>query len=1021
MKDNKKTYWKGIEELSNDPEFVKYADKEFPDHLPLDGEDNGEGSSRRDFLKMMGFGIAAASMAACEAPVNKAIPYLNKPEVIEPGVPNYYASTYINGGDCCSIVVKTREGRPILVEGNKLSDIYQGGVNAQVEASVLSLYDKHRLTAPQASGKKSTWEQIDAAIVKGLAAGGQIAVVSNTVVSPTTKEVINSFISKYPSARHISYDANSSYGMLKANQASFGQAIVPSYDFSKADVIVSFGADFLGTWLSPVEFTKQYSKTRKVGRNKKTMSRHYQFEANLSMTGANADYRGQIKPSQEGQYLGDLYDLVSGRGSDNKDATLQKAASELRAARGRSVVVSGSNDPDIQLVVNAINNALGNYGNTIDPATPLYTRQGNDEAMTRFVNDLNAGNISTVIFYNANPVYEHPLGSQIAKGLSRAKLTVATNDRLDETSSLVQYIAPDHHYLESWNDAEPKKGYLSLAQPTITPLFDTRQAQSSFLTWAGNQETDYYTYLQNSWRTKYFPLQSQKADFKQFWLKSLFDGVFQPAAAGQETAAVAYSGNPGSARQRISNRYKTSESGLELALYEKVSIGTGSQANNPWLQELPDPVTKACWENYITIPQSLATEMGLEMNEGRTRLVNLTVNGQTYKLPALVQPGQTRGTIGLAIGYGRTVAGKVAEGKGFNAYPLVQNTDGINLYSVGGNITLEDAGEAYSIARTQTHHTYMGRESVVQEAVLSEYKKDPGAGRHHPMVATSEGFKRPEDVTLWKGHKYPNHHWGMIVDLNSCTGCGTCSVACTAENNVPVVGKEEVLNRREMQWIRIDRYYSSDAAPDDLKGMEVAAENPEVVFQPMMCQHCNNAPCETVCPVVATTHSTEGLNQMTYNRCIGTRYCANNCPYKVRRFNWFKYHDNEQFAENTSMSNDLGKMVLNPDVVVRSRGVMEKCTFCVQRIQLGKLQAKQENRRTRDGDITTACASVCPADALVFGDMNDPESRISKLLNEEVGERAYHALEYLNVKPNVSYLTKIKNRDKEKESVQENA
>lgn len=1023
MKDNKKTYWKGIEQLSNDSEFVKHADKEFPEYLPINKkEGDGEGSSRRDFLKMMGFGIAAASLAACEAPVRKAIPYLNKPAVIDPGVPNYYASTYINAGDCCSIVVKTREGRPIWIDGNDLSDIYQGGLSAQVEASVLSLYDKYRLTGPYYNGKSADWEQIDREIISRLrSAGGQIAIVSNTIVSPSTKEVISNFTQRYPSARHISYDANSAYGMLKANQASFGQAVIPSYDFSKAEVIVSFGADFLGTWISPVEFTKQYSKTRKLGKNKKDMSRHYQFEANLSMTGANADYRAPIKPSQEGQFLTSLYNMISGGGNqENNDPTLERAAKDLRSARGKSIVVSGSNDPDIQLVVNAINNSLGNYGNTIDINTPTYTRQGNDEAMTRFVTDLNAGSIGAVIFYNVNPVYDHPMGGQIAKGLARAKLSVATNDRLDETSSLVQFIAPDHHYLESWNDAEPKKGHLSLAQPAISPLFNTRQGQSSFLRWAGNQNSDYYNFLQSNWRAKYFPQQSVTGDFQQFWNKSLFDGVVKTASQGMGQVAIAsaaYSGNPGSAIQRINSRYKTNENGLELALYEKVGIGTGNQANNPWLQEMPDPVTKACWDNYLTISQALANELGLEMTEGRTKLVNVTINGNTYKLPALVQPGQARGTVGLAIGYGRTKAGKVAEGVGFNAYPLVQNTEGINLYSVGGDIKVEDAGEAYSIARTQTHHTYMGRDNVIQESILSKYKKDPQAGRYKPMIATSEGFMKPSEVSLWKGHKYPNHHWGLIVDMNSCTGCSACTIACTAENNVPVVGKEEVLNRREMHWLRIDRYYSSNADEGDLQGLERAADNPEVTFQPMLCQQCNNAPCETVCPVVATTHSTEGLNQMTYNRCIGTRYCANNCPYKVRRFNWFKYHDNKQFPENTSMNNDLGKMVLNPDVVVRSRGVMEKCTFCVQRIQLGKLEAKQEGRRPVDGDITTACAAVCPADALIFGDMNDPESRISTLLSEQVGERAYHVLEEINTKPNVSYLTKIRNKEEDQEDI----
>src|SRR5690606_25955055 len=381
---------------------------------------------------------------------------------------------------------------------------------------------------------------------------------------------------------------------------------------------------------------------------------------------------------------------------------------------------------------------------------------------------------------------------------------------------------------------------------------------------------------------------------------------------------------------------------------------------NPWLQELPDAVTKATWDNYLAMSKKMARELGVEPVEGKVGLVNLTVNGITVKLPALVQPGQADGTIGLALGYGRTKAGRVANGVGVDAFPFVRFLDGTYQYDVVSAVSVEKADGKYVIAQTQTQQTVMGRENVIQESILSAYVQDPKAGKHQALIATSEGFKEPESVSLWKGHKYPNHHWGMVIDLNSCTGCSTCIVACNAENNVPVVGKDEIANSRDMHWLRIDRYYSSDAAPDDLKALEIAAENPEVTFQPMLCQQCNNAPCETVCPVLATTHSTEGLNQMTYNRCIGTRYCANNCPYKVRRFNWFKYHDNKQFPENTSMNNDLGIMVLNPDVTVRARGVMEKCTFCVQRIQAGKLEAKREGRRPVDGDINTACANACP-------------------------------------------------------------
>ena len=1030
MRGNKKQYWKGIEQLSNDTEFVKHADKEFPDYLPInEGKQNGNaesGSSRRDFLKMMGFGIAAVTLASCEAPVRKAIPYLNKPVDVDPGIPNFYASTYAQEGDYCSIVIKTREGRPIKIEGNRLSTVTQGGKTAQVEASVLSLYDKQRLTSPYIKGQPTDWATLDQNVASQLSnissQGGQIRIVSNTILSPTTKRVIEDFQSRFPTTQHITYDSKSAYGITLANQQSFGEAIIPSYDFSRANVIVSFAADFLGTWISPIEYTKQYSKTRKLNKDKRNMSRHYQFETTLSVTGANADYRTPIKPSQEGLAVTALYNLLAKRaGIVSAGATqvtiphLEMAAEDLWNSRGGSLVVSGSNDVSMQLMINAINNLLGNYGTTINTAIPVYYKQGNDRAMTAFVNDVEAGRINAVIFFNANPVYDYALGEKLSAGLSKVQFKLATNDRMDETASLADYVAPDHHYLESWNDAEPKRGHFSLAQPGITPIFNTRQAPESLLVWSGNPETSYYNYLLNSWRNQQFAAQTLVMDFQTFWDRTLHDGVL--VAPGLDalatTGGTAFAGNIASAVQNINNTYKPANEGIELVLYQKVGIGTGAMANNPWLQEMPDPISKSTWDNYLTVSQSMARDLGIEYGEGQTSMVNFTANDRTYKLPVLVQPGQAPDTVGLALGYGRTKAGKVGDNVGVNAYPLIMNENGVNHYAITSGVQVEAISEMFKVAQTQTHETYMGRDFVIQESILPEYQENPRAGRYEPQIATSKGMMDPESVSLWHGHKYPNHHWGMVIDLNSCTGCGTCTIACQAENNIPVVGKDEVLNRREMHWLRIDRYYSSKSV-GSYQEMEVAAENPEVVFQPMLCQQCNNAPCETVCPVAATTHSTEGLNQMTYNRCIGTRYCANNCPYKVRRFNWFKYHDNKNFAEvNVAMNTDLGKMVLNPDVTVRSRGVMEKCTFCVQRIQAGKLEAKKEGRRPVDGEIVTACASACPADAIIFGDLNDENSNVVKIATEQINERAYHVLEELNVKPNIYYLTKIRNKVKE--------
>ena len=768
------------------------------------------------------------------------------------------------------------------------------------------------------------------------------------------------------------------------------------------------------------------------------MSRHFQYESLMSLTGSNADYRIAIKPSQEGLIIAKLYNLIAskaGQGtikvSDPGDIKfLTKAADQLWSARGKSLVVSGSNDPDVQMLVNGINYMLGNYGTTIDLSNPLNLKQGNDLAMDAFVKELGEGKVEGVIFYNVNPVYNHPKGSEIAESISKASLSISTSGVKDETASIVKYNLPDHHYLESWNDAEPVPGKLSLAQPGITPLFNTRQVQESLLTWMEEELTDYYRYLNNTWESKYFPTQQKSTDFQTFWDKCLHDGIYS-----YDTGLISLSDYMPyeEIAQGIERKYSVSSKGLELVLYTKIGIGNGTQANNPWLQEMPDPISKATWDNYLTIPQSLARELGISADGNQFPLATLNAQGKSVKVPVLVQPGQARGTLGLALGYGRRNAGKVANNVGIDAYPLMDNSRGFWSNTILEGINIEPLPETYRIAQTQTHHTYMGRTNVIQEAYLEEYKADPAAGRHYANIAASMDLDRKmgdgnvdgkidaKKITLWKGHDYNNHHWGLMVDMNSCTGCSACTISCQVENNVPVVGKEEVLNRRDMHWIRIDRYYSSDAPVNDLVGLEEAAENPEITHQPMMCQHCNNAPCETVCPVAATTHSTEGLNQMTYNRCVGTRYCANNCPYKVRRFNWFKYHDNDQFSMNTSMYNDLGKMVLNPDVVVRSRGVMEKCSFCIQRIQYGKLEAKLEGRRPLDGEINVACAESCPSEALVFGDLNDPNSRINKMMKvkEQDGnkviqeDRVYTVLEEIGVRPNVFYTTKIRNKDLE--------
>ena len=1002
-------YWKGIEELEQTPEFMSTAFAEFMPVKESRPTTDASVAPRRDFLKLMGFSVAAASLASCEAPVRKAIPYLNKPEEIDPSIANFYASTYFTGADYNSVLVKNRDGRPIKLEGNPESPITQGGLSARAQAAVLSLYDGGRLQHFAIRGAQADRARVDQEITTKLAStNGPIAIVSPTIISPSTKRAIAAFAGRYPGVQHVMYDSQSVDGLLQAYNGT-----LPSYDFSRARVIVSLAADFLGTWVSPVEFAKQYATNRKVSSERRQMSRHYQFETTMSMTGANADIRVPVKPSDLNTVALDLYNAVNGAASTNNKSAyarrVAQAAADLRANRGASLVVSGSNDPAVQAVVAAINESLGNVGSTLDLANPSYVRQGDEARMMALVNQIIGGGVGAVIFYHANPVFNHPMGDKLGKALKNVPLTISFNDRLDETGSLCEYAVPDHHWLESWNDFEPKRGSLSLSQPAITPLFATRQAQESLLIWAGSNQT-YYEFLRSNWRGVL------GGNFTSAWDKAVHDGI---ASGSALTPAPARTGRAMSTAEAVSNLGNAPKvNGVELVLYEKVGLGaSGSDANNPFLQELPDPVSKATWGNYVAVPRSMAVESKWEQGD----IVKVSAAGYSIELPVLIQPGQANGTIGIALGYGRTKVGKVGDQVGANAAPLI--TVGPNGIMYAAAVKVERTEGHSPIAQTQTHHTIMDRRSVVQESSLAQYIKNPKEVTEYEKIATPDGLEKPNKVSLWQDYQYNDHHWGMAIDLNSCIGCGSCVIGCQAENNVAVVGKQEVINRREMHWIRIDRYYSSDAHRTDFEekgkldtyaAMEDPSENPQVIFQPMMCQHCNHAPCETVCPVLATTHSSEGLNQMTYNRCIGTRYCANNCPYKVRRFNWFSFYSNEKFENvNGHMFTDLGRMVLNPDVTVRARGVMEKCSLCVQRIQLAKLEAKKEKRRPRDGEAVSACAQSCPTEAIIFGDMRDENSRLSKLLRREDGERAFHALDTINVQPNITYLTKIRNAESE--------
>ena len=1018
-------------------------DDEFASRLPVGADaDKAWNPSRRDFLKLMGFSLAAASVAACEAPVRKAIPYLNKPVDVNPGIANHYATTYVQGATACGLVVRAREGRPIKVAGNPKDPLSQGGVSAAVEASVLDLYDKARYNGPQKEKQRITWQELDDEVITALeeanAYAQPIYLFSHSLASPLKQESLDKLSSRYEALRVVYYDNPSYSALLDAHEDAFGSRILPGYNLEACRCIFSLGADFLGTWLAPVRFAKGFAASRKAQRTNSPMSRLHVWESNFSLTGANADHRLGIKAHQEALVLAHLYNLLarSTQGSapsrtlENLEPLSQahqealvRVAEDLWRNKGRALVMCGANNYEAQQLACAINVQLGNYGygkrKPLNWRQPFYFAKGDDKALATAIDDLLSGNAAGVLFHGCNPVYDHPRGKEIQEALAGIPLTLSMATHPDETSEAVRYVAPDNHYLESWGDNEAVHGHISLMQPCISPLFDTRQAVSSFSSWAGQPTSSAYDLLKESWQRRYGG-DKDALSFQSFFDSCLYEGYYKvPTQEAQKNDIGRYNGKPST----LSVTKTDDDTGLQLMPYYSVALGNGAQAGNPWLQELPDPLTKVCWQNVLCVSMADASRLGIATNYNTTSLVTLKVGDTSLQLPALVQPGQQAGTLGLAVGYGRRVSNPVGKDVGVDMYPLLSlSQEGYRQLRVKAPVSLVVDGTT-EVAMMQTQHTYMGRQTVIQETTKEAYAKDPAAGRYSPKVATWEGAKPPGDISLWKGFSYENHHWGMAIDLTSCTGCNACVVSCQVENNIPVVGKQEVINRREMHWLRIDRYYSSAADPHDrspkgLAALEKATANPEVVFQPMLCQHCNNAPCEAVCPVAATTHSSEGLNQMTYNRCVGTRYCANNCPYKVRRFNWFKYHDNDQFAVNTAMYDALGKMTLNPDVTVRSRGVMEKCSFCVQRIQAGKLQAKKAGRRPVDGEIQTACQTACNADAILFGDLNDPQSAISKRLafkhDKEKGyrteePRAYQVLEELSVKPNVWYLTKIKN------------
>lgn len=995
-------YWQSLEQWRQDPEFLELAEKEFRSS-PL-VEDEGQGGwARREFLKLMGASLALTSFGCMRRPAQMIVPYAKKPSELLHGAANYYASTFTDiGGEALGILVTSRDGRPVKIEGNTEHPANRGGMSARAHAHILSLYDPERLSGPRRNlfnDKKTNretvsvkFEDADSAIAEQLKKGG-VAILSGGLASPSTKALVGEF-TQSTNGRAYYWDAMGFGAISEGQNVCYGRSSLPHWRFDKASYVLAVNCDFLGAHITPTMNARKFSRSRKAD---KDMAKLVVFESLMSLTGSNADERYRIGAGQDyrlimtilrelivvkrrSRYAGDSNVErilnATGKGSFGlPEGRLEEIVEGLWANRGRSLVVAGNFTSSLQLQVaaNFLNTVLENDGVTVDYDKNDTSYIGSSNGLANVITDLKAGKIKTLLIHRCNPGYS-AVASEFVEAVKKAEMVIYTGDRLDETGVFADYVIPDHHLLENWDDAEVLPGAYSVQQPTIQPLYQTRAFQDSLLSWmkamgkSGLKDT-WYDYLVNRWERVIWAGnrgRSTAATFTAFWQTVLNDGIFE--TVGNRESSSGARGFNTSALSRVSEA--SVGEGYQLDLYATVGLRDGTLANVSWLQEFPDPVTKICWDNYLTMSPADAAKENLK--EGDT--VNITRDGKTLEAPVHIQPGQADGVLGLAIGYGRTRAGKVANNVGQNAYHFIKwNEDGAVAGGMG--TTVKKTGRGYKLACTQDHHSMEGRQIVV-EATLAQYMKDPGANIH-----------RHKMITMWSEHKYPNEKWGMSIDLNSCTGCGACVIACQSENNIPTVGKKHVLNGREMHWMRIDRYYVGE--PND----------PAVVHQPIVCMHCDNAPCETVCPVMATAHSSEGTNDMIYNRCVGTRYCSNNCPYKVRRFNWFNYVKEVEKPLNYAM---------NPDVTVRARGVMEKCTFCIHRIRHARLEAKVEDRQLKDGDVITACQQSCPTSAITFGDLNNPESMVHKKINEK---NAYELLEELNTKPAVKYLSKVRHTD----------
>jgi len=969
-------YWKSLEEIAETPDFQEFLRSEFPQGAEYWEDPAG----RRRFLKLMGASLALAGVTACtRQPKETIMPYVRAPEEIVPGKPLFFATAMPLRGMAQGVLVESHMGRPTKVEGNPEHPASLGATEVLAQASVLTLYDPDRSQTITHLGEISSWGAFVGEIRGQMAAqrsikGGGLRVLSEGVTSPTLAYQLRELLREFPESRWHQFQPACRDNVKEGARLAFGQPVETRYRFDKADVIVALDADFLSTMPGSVRYTLEFAGKRQVRDGQAEMNRLYVVESAPSITGAKADHRWPARADEIPHVASVLAAAVGvgqaqSAGENSKlpidSKSLGVLAEDLKSHRGKSLVIPGDEQStEVHVLAHAMNHALGNIGETVIYTDPVEANPvGHFESMSQLVRDMEAGKVDLLVILGGNPVYNTPVDLRFRDHLEKVKLRIRLGLFEDETSALCQWHIPEAHFLESWGDLLAFDGTASIVQPLITPLYDGKSAHELLAALAGQPDRSGYEIVREYWRN-----QRPREDFERFWRKSLHDGFLADSAFSQKQLSFKMSA--------VSSTRRTADSGprsLEIIFRADPHIFDGAFANNGWLQELPKPLTKLTWDNAALMSPRMAERLGV-VNE---QVVELKYQGHTLEAPIWILPRQPDDSVTVHLGYGRSRAGHVGNGAGFNAYAL--RTSATPWFGAG--LEIVKTAKHYPLSCTQHHQSMEGR-NPVRVGGLQEYRENPNFVREM-------GEDSAHDLSLYPEHEYKGYAWGMVIDLNACTGCNACTIACQAENNIAVVGKEQVAVGREMHWIRVDRYFKSEG--------EAGLDNPETYHQPVPCMQCEDAPCEAVCPVGATSHSAEGLNDMVYNRCVGTRYCSNNCPYKVRRFNFLLYSD---FATQSL------KMLRNPDVSVRSRGVMEKCTYCVQRINAAKIEAEKSDRAVQDGEIVTACEAVCPARAITFGNVNDPASRVSKL---KAGNLNYALLGELNTRPRTTYLAALKN------------